>query len=164
MVAKTLLVVALRSRQPSQAFAPQGSPFMSSRLGNWAIGIGILISATGLCILPAAFGKTPSPDLLAMGATLFSMGAMIMAGGTYVKARSMQASDPANEGLGPRKSRGGCDLCGLEAPVVLCKIHQLHLCGTCLAQHYDLRSCIYQPTFRKPMNKPVKGAAKARGA
>jgi hypothetical protein len=137
---------------------------MPSRLGNWAIGFGLIVSAAGLCILPAAFGKTPSPDLLAMGASLFSMGAMIIAGGIYIKARSMQTSDPPNGGFVTRKSRGGCDLCGLEAPVVLCKIHQLHLCGICLAQHYDPRSCIYQPTFRKPANKPFKAAAKARGA
>jgi hypothetical protein len=140
---------------------------MSSRLGNWAIGFGIIVSGAGLCILPAAFGKTPSPDLVAMGATLFSMGAMIISGGIYLKARSMQSSNPVDGGLqgsNGRRSRGGCDLCGLEAPVVLCKIHQLHLCGSCLAQHYDVRSCIYQPTFRKPGNKPVKAIAKARGA
>jgi hypothetical protein len=140
---------------------------MSSRLGNWAIGVGIIVAGAGLCILPAAFGKTPSPDLLALGATFFSMGAMIISGGIYLKARSMQASDPVeggSQGLNSRKSRGGCDLCGLEAPVVLCKIHQLHLCGSCLAQHYDPRSCIYQPSFRKPGNKAFKAAAKARGA
>jgi hypothetical protein len=138
---------------------------MSSRLGNWAIGIGIIVLFAGLCILASAFGKNSDPSVVSMGAFLFSIGAVVIASGIYLKARSMQDSSPANTTLSPnRKSRGGCDLCGIEAPVVLCKTHQLHLCGDCLAQHYDLRSCVYQPTSRKPLNKPVKAAAKARGA
>lgn len=139
---------------------------MSSRLGNWAIGIGVIVSFAGLCILAAAFGKNSDPNFVAMGAFLFSIGAVVTASGIYLKARSIQDSNLANGAIQSpnRKSRGGCDLCGIEAPVVLCKSHQLHLCGGCLSQHYDLRSCIYQPTFRKPLNKPVKAAAKARGA
>jgi hypothetical protein len=141
---------------------------MPSRLGNWAIGLGVIVLFAGLCVLPAAVGKNPSPDLMAFGACLFSMGAVIIAGGIYLKARSIQATSAGgataqNVGIN-RKGRGGCDLCGIEAPVVLCKIHQLNLCGTCLGQHYDLRSCIYMPTSRKPQNRPAKSIAKARGA
>ena len=141
---------------------------MPSRIGNWIIGFGVIILFAGLCVLPSALGKTADQSLLPVGACLFSLGAICIAGGMYIKARSIQSSNASLVAQQPsitRKQRGGCDLCGLETPVVLCKIHQLHMCGNCLAQHYDLRSCIYIPTPRKAMNKPNKPAqSKARGA
>ena len=141
---------------------------MTSRVGNWVIGLGAIVLFAGLCILPGAFGQSPDASLLPVGACLFSMGAVFIASGNYIKARSMQTSNPAHfvqPSPAARKQRGGCDLCGPEAPVVFCKIHQLHMCGSCLAQHYDLRSCIYVPTPRKTVNKITKpGQAKARGA
>jgi|SRR5450755_3207910 hypothetical protein len=141
---------------------------MSSRMGNWVIGLGAIVLFAGLCVLPGAFGQSPDASLLPVGACLFSVGAVFIAAGIYIKARTMQASDPAHIVQSPilaRKQRSGCDLCGQEAPVVFCKIHQLHMCGSCLAQHYDLRSCVYVPTPRKAVNKTTKPAqAKARGA
>ena len=141
---------------------------MSSRMGNWIIGFGVIVIFAGLCVLPGAMGKSADQSLLPVGACLFSLGAICVAAGIYIKARSLQALSATNVSPVPsvaRKQRGGCDLCGPEAPVVFCKIHQLHMCGNCLAQHYDLRSCIYVPTPRKAMNKPNKAAqAKARGA
>ncbi len=141
---------------------------MSSRMGNWIIGFGLIVVFAGLCVLPGAMGKSADQSLLPVGACLFSLGAICVAAGIYIKARSLQALSTANVSPAPsvaRKQRGGCDLCGPESPVVFCKIHQLHMCGNCLAQHYDLRSCIYIPTPRKMTNKPNKAAqAKARGA
>lgn len=146
---------------------------MATQLGNWAIGLGGIVLFIGLCVLPAAFGTNPDPALIPVGACLFSLGAILIAAGIYVKARSIQALNTAaavvQSPAALRKNRGGCDLCGTEAPAVFCKIHQLHLCGSCLTQHYDLRSCIYVPTSRRPVNKlvnkPVKESqAKAHGA
>jgi hypothetical protein len=137
---------------------------MSSRIGSWIIGLGGIVLFAGLCVLPSAFGQTPDPTLLPVGACLFSLGAVAIAAGIYMKARALQASNPgvAQAPSIARKTRSGCDLCGVESPAVLCTIHQLHLCGTCLDQHYDVRSCIYVPTPRKALNKPAQ--AKARGA
>ncbi|MGH9512283.1 MAG: hypothetical protein ACRD2U_09120 [Terriglobales bacterium] len=138
---------------------------MSSRIGNWTIVLGVIVLFAGLCVLPSALEKGSDQSLLPVGACLFSLGAVSIAGGIYIKARFLQASGGANPVLPSpvaRKSRGGCDLCGTEAPVVFCKIHQMHMCGNCLAQHYDVRSCIYAPTSRRAMNKPAQ--AKARGA
>jgi hypothetical protein len=141
---------------------------MSSRIGSWIIGLGGIVLFAGLCVLPSAFGQTPDPSLLPVGAALFSLGAVSIAAGIYMKARALQASNPAHVAQAPsiaRKTRSGCDLCGIESPAVFCKTHQLHLCGSCLDQHYDVRSCIYVPTPRKALNKPNKPAqAKARGA
>jgi hypothetical protein len=97
------------------------------------------------------------------------LGALVVAAGLYAKARVLQFAIASGE---PRKEstttnqrvRGGCDLCGSEAPVVQCKVHQLHLCGTCLAQHYDVRSCAYVPTTRTATNKAGRKMASARGA
>jgi hypothetical protein len=142
---------------------------MSSKTATWIIGAGALLMFVGLCFLPGAFGDHPEADMLEFGACQFSLGALVMAAGIYAKARSLQIAIALGE---PRKEaatsnqrvRGGCDLCGTEAPAVQCKVHQLHLCGSCLAQHYDVRSCAYVPTTRTT-NKPGRNAAAhARGA
>jgi hypothetical protein len=143
---------------------------MSSKTANWIIAAGVLLMFVGLCFMPGAFGEHPDAAMLEFGACQFSLGALIVAGGIYTKARLLQAAiasgdlrkeaAPSNQRL-----RGGCDLCGTEAPVVQCKVHQLHLCGNCLAQHYDVRSCAYVPTTRTTANKGSRGmAANARGA
>jgi hypothetical protein len=143
---------------------------MSTKTASWIIGAGVLMMFIGLCFLPGAFGAHPEPDMLEVGACQFSLGALIVAAGIYAKARVLQFALAAG---GPRKEtattnqrlRGGCDLCGTEAPVVECKVHQLHLCGTCLTQHYDVRSCAYVPTSRTASNKGGrKLASNARGA
>jgi len=143
---------------------------MSSKTATWIIGAGAVLMFIGLCFLPAAFGEHPDPDLLEIGACQFSLGALVIATGIYAKARLLQFAIASGE---PRKEaapsnqrvRGGCDLCGSEAPVVQCKVHQLHLCGSCLAQHYDVRSCAYVPTSRTAPHKAGRNlAANARGA
>jgi len=58
------------------------------------------------------------------------------------------------------RSRGGCDLCGTEAPASHCS--QLHLCGDCLTKHYDMRSCAYVPHPQWPTDDKNQ-SAKARG-
>jgi hypothetical protein len=142
---------------------------MSSKTANWIIAAGALMMIVGLCFLPSALGERPDADMLEIGACQFSLGALVVATGIYAKARALQLAIASGE---PRKEpeaskqrvRGGCDLCGSEAPAVQCKVHQLHLCGTCLAQHYDVRSCSYVPTTRTT-NKPGRNlAANARGA
>jgi hypothetical protein len=142
---------------------------MSSKAANWIIAAGAVLMAIGLCFLPAALGERPDADLLEVGACLFSLGALIIAAGMYTKARMVQmeiaSGEPRKEPTSNQRVRGGCDLCGTEAPVVQCKVHQLHLCGSCLAQHYDVRSCAYVPTTRTATNKTGRNlAANARGA
>jgi hypothetical protein len=139
---------------------------MSSRSSSWMIAAGALLLFVGLCVLAAALGKNADPDQLLAGAGAFSVGALTVAAGIYLKARVLQAGAPAVAAKEPnasKRSRGGCELCATEAPVIQCKVHQLHLCGTCLAQHYDFRSCAYVPSTRAGSNKSAKGmAAKAR--
>jgi hypothetical protein len=142
---------------------------MSSKTGSWIIAAGALMMFVGLCFLPGAFGDHPDADMLEIGACQFSLGALIVAGGIYAKARSMQIAialgEPRKESAPNQRVRGGCDLCGSEAPVVQCRVHQLHLCGGCLAQHYDVRSCAYVPTTRTTPHKAGRNlAANARGA
>lgn len=143
---------------------------MSSKTANWIIAAGVVLMFIGLCFVPAAMGKNAEADLLELGACQFSLGALVMAAGIYAKARLLQSAlasgDSKKESAtsNPRV-RGGCDLCGSEAPVIQCKVHQLHLCGSCLAQHYDVRSCAYVPTTRTGTHKNSRTlAAKARGA
>jgi hypothetical protein len=142
--------------------------YMSSRTGSWIIALGTLVLFLGLIVLGASLGKSGDPDELPAGAALFSLGSLAIAGGIYLKAKALQqaiASEaPRKASANVGRSRGGCELCGIEVPVVQCKIHRFQLCGTCLSQHYDARSCIYVPSTRGAAGKPSKGLAKARGA
>lgn len=135
-----------------------------SRAGSWMIVAGALVMLVGLCVLPAAL-QHPDGNLLGVSACVFGMGALILAGGIYLQARTLQTKGGS---VAPapgtaRRVRGGCDLCQAEAAVIHCKVHQLHLCGTCLARHYDLRSCNYVPTTRKPAKAGKGMAVKAYG-
>jgi hypothetical protein len=139
---------------------------MSSKTATWIIVAGAVLAFIGLCFLPAALGEHPDANLLEMGAFALSVGTLVIAAGIYIKARVLQSTavEPRKKaGTSNQRVRGGCDLCGSEAPVVQCKVHQLHLCGNCLAQHYDVRSCVYVPTSRSATNKTSKSfSANAR--
>jgi hypothetical protein len=143
---------------------------MSPKTSNWIIAAGAVLMFIGLCFLPGALGEPRDADMLEMAACQFSLGALVMATGIYAKARLVQAAIASGDsrkepGVSTQRVRGGCDLCGTEAPVVQCKVHQLHLCGSCLTQHYDVRSCAYVPTSRTATNKTGRNlAASARGA
>jgi hypothetical protein len=142
---------------------------MTSRTGNWMIAVGVLVGLIGLCVLPAAFGSGGDRSLLGAAATVFGMGALASAAGFYLKAQALQSNPaggaPAKESKNAgRRLRGACDLCRTEMPVVHCKVHQLHLCGRCLAEHYDFRSCVYVPSTRRTESKSEKAlAARSRG-
>lgn len=88
---------------------------------------------------------------------------MWIAGGLYIKARTFQNSVGAGvTPAQPQTTRGGCDLCGTDTPVIHCRVHQIHICGECVARHYDFRSCVYVPSTRRPASsKPVSRSARA---
>lgn len=140
---------------------------MPSRTGNWMVAVGALLGFAGLCVLPAAMGNRADSGLLGLGASIFALGMLIVAGGMYLKAVAMQGKlggapeKPAANST--KRPRGGCDLCHTEMPVIHCKVHQFHLCGTCLAEHYDFRACVYVPSTRRT-EKPAKSmSARAHG-
>ncbi len=121
------------------------------KAGSWAIVCGCFLMVLGLCFLPAAFGAHPDPSILGMGLCLFALGALTAASGTYLKARALQSGAPVAvvPKPQPRRLRGGCDLCGSETPVIHCRVHDIHVCGNCLSDHYDFRSCAYVPSTRR---------------
>ena len=130
--------------------------------GNWMIGAGAVAMFTGLGFLPAFFLDQSDSALLATGASMFSLGALVVATGIYFKARMLQAGTlRAQEPVGAKRVRGGCDVCKGDLPVIQCRVHQLHLCSDCLGEHYDYRSCAYTPSSRRSTSKSM---AKAHGA
>ncbi len=135
---------------------------MSSAVGNWVIGGGVVGILAGMCILPAAAMDHADANLLSLGATAFSLGALLTAGGLYLKARMLEAGITSRpEPVSVKKVKNGCDLCHGDVPVIQCRVHQLHLCANCLGEHYDYRSCAYTPSTRRATGK---GIAKAHGA
>lgn len=136
---------------------------MGQKVSGWAIISGCVLMLIGVCFLPAALGAHPDPEILAGGVGVFAMGTLVAAGGLYLKARAIRAGVAADPGKPQSKRvRGGCDLCGTDSPVVNCRVHQLHLCGSCLGEHYDFRSCVYVPSTRR--TAPAKALARAAKA
>jgi hypothetical protein len=136
---------------------------MVSRAANSLMVVGVVGAFIGLCVLPSALGDHQDGNLLSVAALLFSLGALSISVGFYMKARFLQKDVRSGKPEPPRKIRGGCDLCRNEPPVIQCKVHQLHLCATCLTGHYDVRSCVYVPSLRRPATKNGKNtAAKAQ--
>jgi hypothetical protein len=129
--------------------------------------LGALVVLGGLCLMPAALGNHGDRNLLGFGASLFGLGMLMISGGTYLKAVALSsgalAAAPAKEaGSSKTRPRIACDRCRRETPVVHCKVHQLHLCAACLAEHYDFRTCVYVPSTRRLESKIAKTiAAKA---
>jgi uncharacterized membrane protein len=138
---------------------------MSSGTGNWLIASGVLFSLLALIILSAGLHKQADANqIIVLGACVLSMGLLLAAGGTYVKTRALQSSYPSPEANHKARVRGGCDLCAGDAPVIQCKVHQLHLCPACLAEHYDFRSCAYVPSTRGRAPRTARTPGKARSA
>jgi len=124
---------------------------MTKKTGMWLIVCGCFIVFVGLCFLPAAFGDNPDQTMLAAGLAIFAFGALTAAVGFYVKARGLsdQSTAAASTPAPKRSRKSKCDRCGTNEPVIQCRVHQIHLCGECLAEHYDFRSCAYVPSTRK---------------
>ena len=134
---------------------------MQSRTGNRMMAIAPVIAVIGLSIVPAGLGQNSADrNLIGIGATIFSLAAILFALGVYLKASVLQSSSGPEPAIPARPIRGGCDRCHMEMPVIQCKVHQQHLCGTCLSEHYDFRTCVYAPSSRKIAPKSM--AARAR--
>jgi|SRR5215813_11350749 len=133
------------------------------KAGGWLIAIGCFAMLVGLTFLSAALGAHPDESIRGLGICLFALGAFIGACGFYVKAQATQSgAPPASTQKTPKRVRGGCDLCGSETPVIHCRVHDIHVCGNCLADHYDFRSCAYVPSTRRTAgSRAARFAAKA---
>ena len=145
--------------KPKSTYLKEGI-VMGQKVSGGAVVLGCLMMFFGLCFLPAALGSKPDPVALGAGTSLFAVGTLMIAAGIYLKARVLQGGGPVEAKVQPKRSRGGCDLCGTESPVVNCKVHQVHMCGDCLGRHYDFRSCVYVPSTRR-QTAPKARAAKA---
>ena len=136
---------------------------MGQKLSGVAIIGGCLLMLLGLALLPAALGEHQDETILGAGICAFAFGALMSAAGLYLKARVLQGTTASGTAKAqPKQARGGCDLCGTESPVIHCRVHQLHICGNCVGNHYDFRSCVYIPSTRRPAT--TKSTAKAARA
>lgn len=136
---------------------------MSSKISVWMIAVGTLVALTGLCFFPAALTGSGDHSLLGFGTSVFAFGTLIISAGIYLKANALRSLPNGKEKTETqeRSARGACDRCKSDTPAIQCKVHQTHLCPSCLAEHYDFRSCVYVPSTRRNTNaKSV--AARAR--
>lgn len=134
------------------------------KVSGLAIVCGCFLMVLGLAFLPAAFGTHPDESILGLGICVFSLGALTVAGGLYMKAHALKSGATSANApkVQPKRVRGGCDLCGSETPVIHCRVHDIHVCGNCLGNHYDFRSCAYVPSTRRTAgSKAARFAAKA---
>src|SRR5262249_22517480 len=105
---------------------------MGQKLGCTLLVIGGFLLLLGVSFVPAALLEHSDETILGAGICTIAFGALTCAAGFYVKTRALESSATRGS-AGIHKVRGGCDLCRSEAPVVHCRVHQLHICGTCLA-------------------------------
>lgn len=131
---------------------------MATKTGTWLIRIGACIAFLGLCGLLAAFEPNRDKTLLGAGMMVLSTGMMLVAGGLYIKARTFRETVASNASPGKRGRKANCDRCGKNEPVIQCRVHQVHLCGDCLGNHYDFRSCAYVPSTRRTTAKTLASA------
>jgi hypothetical protein len=129
---------------------------MGQKLSGFLIVVGCLLMIVGLVLLASGLAQRQDESIAGAGICAFSFGALACAGGMYLKARTVPAQTTIPSSKQQTKTRGGCDLCGTESPAVMCRIHQLHLCPACLSRHYDVRSCIYVPSTRRPAAKAAR--------
>jgi hypothetical protein len=159
---------SLNSRigKPSRFSAEKGRS-MQSKLANSMMGVGAVGIFVGFITMLSSRGEHPDSTILSIGALAVSLGSLLAAAGMYVKAKYLQPSAPAAGIAGraqPRRIRGGCDLCHGDVPLIHCRVHQVHMCADCTAQHFDPRSCTYIPSTRRLIQKPRRGTAARAGA
>ena len=127
---------------------------MGLKLSTGLITVGCLLMLMGLTLFSASVSQHQDDSILGAGILAFSFGALLTAGGIYMRGRGLLASAAtAAPKTQQKQQRSGCDLCGIDTPAVMCRAHQLHMCPTCLARHFDARSCVYIPSSRKPATK-----------
>jgi hypothetical protein len=137
------------------------------KMWNALIGLGILVSLSGLLFLPAALTpSTADEGMLAAGLALFATGTMFVTSGLYFKARALRAAIDADPNLAAianaRKRRGTCDKCRNGVALIHCTMHRVALCAVCLVQHYDTRGCVYVPAARRPVTRTATATAAGR--
>lgn len=133
---------------------------MGQKLSSLALICGSSLMLVGLCFVPAALGENKDEGILGVGICAFALGALIAASGLYLKAKVATAAGRSGAlNAPPKPVRGGCDLCGSELPVIHCRVHTVHICGNCLGDHYDFRSCVYVPSTRRPSAAMAKARA-----
>jgi hypothetical protein len=126
---------------------------MATKIGTWLIRIGCGIAFLGLCGFVAAFEPNRDKTLMNAGIMVLSTGMMLLAGGLYVKARTLPEDLARGASPSRRGRKANCDSCGKNEPVIQCRVHQVHLCGDCLSSHYDFRACAYVPSTRRSGTK-----------
>jgi hypothetical protein len=126
---------------------------MAVKTGTWFILVGVFIAFVGLLFLPSAFGPNPDENMLGAGAVVVATGLLSISSGVYLKARFLGASSANSATAGKRNRKASCDRCAQDEPVIQCRVHQIHLCADCLADHYDFRSCAYVPSTRRGTTK-----------
>jgi hypothetical protein len=134
---------------------------MSLKFGSWMIAVGCFFAFVGLCFFPAAFTAPRDAAMLGAGAMLFSTGMVLAAAGFYMKARYWAEADPSHARPGGKSKRRICNQCGNNESAVECRVHHLHLCGDCLAKHYDFKVCAYVPSPRHTFSRTKAQTANA---
>jgi hypothetical protein len=136
---------------------------MGTKLSSFAVIVGSCLMLVGLGLIPAAIGQNNDEGLRGAAIVSFAFGALICSLGLYLKSRLVKnTGDTLATKPAAKSSRGGCELCGTETPVILCRVHEVHICGDCVARHYDFRSCVYVPSTRRSV--PAKASARAAKA
>ena len=140
---------------------------MPAKPWNWLIALGALVAIAGLIFFPAALtGPARDEALLAAGGAMVGIGALMIGISLYFKASAIREEIAANPQLSAmlagKRLKASCDNCKEGVSVIFCSMHKKALCGSCLAEHYDSRACVYLPAARRSSTRGAKGAIAGR--
>ncbi len=120
---------------------------VSNKLGQVLLIFGGLLMTAGVCLAPAGFGKDADPSVLGLSASLFSLGALCMAGGFFAKSRLLATLQEGERQISKSKKSKLqlCEACQESTAIIVCATHRASLCADCMPGHYDARACAYAP-------------------
>jgi hypothetical protein len=136
---------------------------MSAKTSKFMILFGIFLIVSAMVFVPLGVGPDKDPTALASGASLFSLGALSIGTGFYVKGRALEErfrQEAARAASAPpsKKKKIACEVCRELPPVISCSQHRALLCAECMTAHYDARTCVYVPAQRRSA-RPAAAAA-----
>lgn len=123
--------------------------------------LGGLLLVASLLMLPTLLAPHPDPQQVMASAGLFGGGAIVLAGGFYLRARTLMRR---LEKLTTEQAQGAvkCSVCQTMAAIVVCRMHEVKLCAACIGRHDLVQLCSYVSMASATQKRPGDRGGRVR--